>query len=56
AALCERDGLVYANDGDWVESLTALQETASGELQLIDHSGRVLAAIAARMPALARVA
>jgi len=45
AALRERDGLIYANDGDWVESLTALQETALGELQLIDHSGRVLSSI-----------
>jgi UDP-2,3-diacylglucosamine pyrophosphatase LpxH len=57
AALCERNGLIYANDGDWVESLTALQETASGELQLIDHAGRVLSAIApVRSQALPRAA
>lgn len=30
AALVERDGLVYANDGDWVESLTALAEDPDG--------------------------
>ena len=47
AALFERDGLVYANDGDWVESLTALQETAGGDLQLVDHAGRVLSSIEA---------
>jgi UDP-2,3-diacylglucosamine pyrophosphatase LpxH len=29
------DGLVYCNDGDWVESLTALVETHEGELKLI---------------------
>jgi UDP-2,3-diacylglucosamine pyrophosphatase LpxH len=29
------DGVLYANDGDWVESLTALVETASGELQIV---------------------
>jgi UDP-2,3-diacylglucosamine pyrophosphatase LpxH len=29
------DGLVYCNDGDWVESLSALAETADGELELI---------------------
>ena len=26
------DGILYCNDGDWVESLTALVETAEGEL------------------------
>lgn len=57
AALFERDGRVYANDGDWVESLTALQETATGELQLIDHTGKVLAAVAPQAaPALSRAA
>lgn len=29
------DGLLYCNDGDWVESLTALAETTTGELQLL---------------------
>lgn len=36
AALLERDGLVYANDGDWVESLTALVEHGDGRLEIID--------------------
>lgn len=47
-ALIERDGLVYANDGDWVESLTALVEEADGRLRLLDHHGVVLSELAAR--------
>lgn len=35
AELVERDGLVYCNDGDWVESCTALVEHAQGELELV---------------------
>jgi hypothetical protein len=31
----EIDGLLYCNDGDWVESLTALVETSSGELKIV---------------------
>lgn len=41
-ALLERDGLIYANDGDWVESLTALVEEADGTLRLLDHHGEIL--------------
>lgn len=48
AALIERDGLVYANDGDWVESLTALAEDPDGTLRLLAHSGETLATIAPR--------
>jgi UDP-2,3-diacylglucosamine pyrophosphatase LpxH len=29
------DGITYCNDGDWVESLSALVETADGELKLL---------------------
>jgi UDP-2,3-diacylglucosamine pyrophosphatase LpxH len=29
------EGVLYANDGDWVESLTALAETFSGELRIL---------------------
>jgi UDP-2,3-diacylglucosamine pyrophosphatase LpxH len=29
-------GILYANDGDWVESLTALVELESGELRIVD--------------------
>ncbi len=32
-------GIRYCNDGDWVESLTALVELESGELKIIDWKG-----------------
>jgi UDP-2,3-diacylglucosamine pyrophosphatase LpxH len=35
AALHQVEGLTYANCGDWVESLTALVETNTGELKLV---------------------
>jgi UDP-2,3-diacylglucosamine pyrophosphatase LpxH len=31
------DGVLYCNDGDWVESLTALVEHADGRLEIIDR-------------------
>lgn len=43
AALCTRQGIVYANTGDWIEHCTALVEDPSGTLHLVhwsDH-GRV---------------
>ncbi len=48
ASLVERDGLVYANDGDWVESLTALAEAQDGSLRLLSHQGEVFAALPAQ--------
>ena len=33
------DGILYCNDGDWVESLTALVEHADGRLEIIDRGG-----------------
>lgn len=36
AEIRDVDGILYCNDGDWVESLTALVETDSGELRVID--------------------
>jgi UDP-2,3-diacylglucosamine pyrophosphatase LpxH len=39
-------GVLYANDGDWVESCTALTESFEGELRLVaweDGRARVLA-------------
>jgi hypothetical protein len=39
ADLREVDGLIYANDGDWVESLSAIAEDAEGNLQLLTHGG-----------------
>lgn len=35
AEIREFEGLLYCNDGDWVESLTALVETVDGRLQLV---------------------
>ncbi|RQH08578.1 UDP-2,3-diacylglucosamine diphosphatase [Paraburkholderia dinghuensis] len=35
AEIRDIDGLLYCNDGDWVESLSALVETVEGELQII---------------------
>jgi UDP-2,3-diacylglucosamine pyrophosphatase LpxH len=36
AALKEIDGILYANDGDWVESCTALVEHRDGRLEIIE--------------------
>jgi len=35
AEIREIEGILYCNDGDWVESLTALVETFDGELKII---------------------
>jgi len=49
AALIQREGLIYANDGDWVESLTALSEEADGSLCLLSHTSEILAELPARL-------
>jgi UDP-2,3-diacylglucosamine pyrophosphatase LpxH len=49
AALKREGQLIYANDGDWVESLTALWENADGSLQLVSHKGEVLAEVPPRL-------
>ena len=49
AGLVQRDGLIYANDGDWVESLTALAEDVDGTLRLLSHRGDTLALIPPRL-------
>jgi UDP-2,3-diacylglucosamine pyrophosphatase LpxH len=41
AELREIDGIVYANDGDWVESLTALVEHADGRLEIVDWAAEM---------------
>jgi UDP-2,3-diacylglucosamine pyrophosphatase LpxH len=41
AELREIDGILYANDGDWVESLTALVEHGDGRLEILDWSDRM---------------
>ena len=52
AEMREIDGVLYCNDGDWVESLTALVEHADGRLAIADWSAhRSLAALGARAPA-----
>ena len=40
AEMREIDGILYCNDGDWVESLTALIEHADGRLEIADWSAR----------------
>jgi UDP-2,3-diacylglucosamine pyrophosphatase LpxH len=53
AALEVRRGLVYANDGDWVESLTALVEDHDGTLRLVSHTYATLACLEPRVTPLA---
>ena len=52
AELRDIDGVLYANDGDWVESLTALAERPDGTLEIVhwaEHmAGRRPAALSAR--------
>ena len=36
AEIRDINGIVYCNDGDWVESLTALAETFDGQLHIIE--------------------
>jgi UDP-2,3-diacylglucosamine pyrophosphatase LpxH len=43
AEIREVGGVLYCNDGDWVESLTALVELENGELRIIDWKGVSLA-------------
>jgi UDP-2,3-diacylglucosamine pyrophosphatase LpxH len=37
ASVREIDGVLYCNDGDWVESCTALVESPGGQLSLWQH-------------------
>lgn len=50
AEIRDIDGILYCNDGDWVESLTALVETHDGDLRII-HWHEIADAI--RQPAAA---
>ena len=45
------DGLTYCNDGDWVESCTALVESMSGELSLMPWRPTAATIAAAAVPA-----
>ena len=45
-------GVIYYNDGDWVESCTALVEHGDGRMEIIDWAEKVRAeGIAARLAA-----
>ncbi len=44
AALKRMNGVTYANDGDWVDSCTALAESEDGRLVLLDAQGRIIEA------------
>jgi UDP-2,3-diacylglucosamine pyrophosphatase LpxH len=51
------DGILYCNDGDWVESLTALVEHSDGRLEIIDWAQHTRPALVpALVPAAAAVA
>jgi UDP-2,3-diacylglucosamine pyrophosphatase LpxH len=50
AEMREIDGVLYCNDGDWVESLTALVEHADGRLEIIDRSVQALQQLQQRQP------
>jgi UDP-2,3-diacylglucosamine pyrophosphatase LpxH len=52
ADLRELDGLIYANDGDWVENLSAIAEDAEGNLRLLQHPVGERALIRTRRPPL----
>ena len=52
AELRDIDGILYANDGDWVESMSALAEHADGRLEIIDWAAQMRARTAsAKLPA-----
>jgi len=42
AEMRDIEGVLYCNDGDWVESLTALVEHPDGRLEILDWSSRDL--------------
>ena len=52
AEIREIDGILYANDGDWVESLTALAEHADGTLEIVRWAERTVAQPPATSPAM----
>jgi hypothetical protein len=48
----EIEGVLYCNDGDWVESLTALVEHHDGRLEILDF-GTQAEPVVASVPELA---
>ncbi len=51
AEIREVDGVLYCNDGDWVESLTALIEHPDGRLEIADWSAQRAVQLPARRAA-----
>jgi len=51
AEIREIDGVLYCNDGDWVESLTALVEHTDGRLEILDRGDRVWRPVPAALAA-----
>jgi hypothetical protein len=54
AGLHDRYGLIYANCGDWVTSMTCLSEDYNGRLHLVD--GRAVSAVGSGLRTEAQVA
>lgn len=50
AEIRQFDGITYYNDGDWVESCTALVEHPDGRMEILDWAERVRAEVAAGQP------
>jgi UDP-2,3-diacylglucosamine pyrophosphatase LpxH len=55
AEIRDFDGITYMNDGDWVESCTALVEHTDGRMEIIDWAERTRARAPRNIPAGARV-
>jgi len=51
AEIRDIDGTLYCNDGDWVESLSALVETVEGELKIVYWTAMSPTLEATRQPA-----
>jgi UDP-2,3-diacylglucosamine pyrophosphatase LpxH len=51
AELRDIDGMVYCNDGDWVESCTALVEHGDGRLEVLHWLDEAKLSLAAPIPA-----
>ncbi|TPG21254.1 UDP-2,3-diacylglucosamine diphosphatase [Variovorax guangxiensis] len=54
AEMRDIDGILYCNDGDWVESLTALAEHTDGTLEIVHWAQHMPVAARARRPAAKR--
>ncbi len=56
AEIRDFDGITYYNDGDWVESCTALVEHHSGRMEIVDWAARNAARVRSRDAVLVPVA